>query len=67
MCSGDIVVRLWLPPTLTNLMTLNYDGQYNFDEIFLQVLWNNSCYLLFSNTSAHELLKYCLETVIYFE
>ncbi len=24
----------------------------------LEVLWNNSCYLLLSNTSAHELLKY---------
>ncbi len=43
---------------ITNLMSFLYK---------LKVLWNNSCYLVLSNTSGHELLKYYVLKLIYFE
>ncbi len=60
----------WLTPTkwLVNDYNLFEIGIKHLMRRFykLSVLWNNSCYLLLSNISAHELLKYYVKLCILF-
>ncbi len=60
----------WLTATKWSMIDYNRfeRGIKNLMRLFykLLVLWINSCYLFLSNTSGHELLKYCVKLCFHF-